>query len=79
MQRYRAAGLAGPFRGLTATVIRETPSYGVYFAAYEVSAHTLHATRPVGGFVCLWGVAYRPARPRMFQCTQCTQCTRVFH
>ncbi|KCV70556.1 hypothetical protein H696_02902 [Fonticula alba] len=33
---YRARGLAGCMRGFTATILRETPSYGAYFAAYAV-------------------------------------------
>ena len=31
----RAHGLRGIYRGLPVTVIRETPSYGAYFAAYD--------------------------------------------
>lgn len=31
----RAEGLAGLFRGTTATVFRETPAFGLYFACYE--------------------------------------------
>lgn len=32
---YRAFGITGVYRGLLATVLRETPSYGVYFACFE--------------------------------------------
>lgn len=32
---YRATGLRGVYRGLVATIWRETPSYGVYFACFE--------------------------------------------
>ena len=32
---YRIDGLKGCFRGLLPTVIRETPSYGVYFASFD--------------------------------------------
>lgn len=32
---YRIDGLRGCFRGMGATVLRETPSYGVYFASFE--------------------------------------------
>jgi len=32
---YRQEGLRGLFRGFSATALRDTPSYGVYFLAYE--------------------------------------------
>lgn len=32
---YRTAGLIGVYRGFLATILRETPSYGVYFACFE--------------------------------------------
>jgi solute carrier family 25 carnitine/acylcarnitine transporter 20/29 len=32
---YRQEGLRGCLRGMNATILRETPSYGVYFAAFE--------------------------------------------
>lgn len=32
---YRLDGLRGVFRGMSATILRETPSYGVYFASFE--------------------------------------------
>lgn len=32
---YRSSGLIGCYRGMVATLWRETPSYGVYFVAYE--------------------------------------------
>ena len=32
---YRTRGIAGWYRGMGATVLRETPSYGVYFATFE--------------------------------------------
>jgi solute carrier family 25 (mitochondrial carnitine/acylcarnitine transporter), member 20/29 len=35
-QRHRALGVRGCYRGMTATLLRETPSYGAYFVAYEV-------------------------------------------
>ncbi|KAJ3416844.1 hypothetical protein HDV05_008429 [Chytridiales sp. JEL 0842] len=38
---WRTEGPRGFFRGFGATVWRETPSYGVYFASYEVFAHLL--------------------------------------
>jgi len=33
---YQKNGVKGCFRGMTSTIIRETPSYGVYFASFEV-------------------------------------------
>ncbi|KAI9205110.1 mitochondrial carrier domain-containing protein [Polychytrium aggregatum] len=33
---YRAEGIRGFYRGFGCTLIRETPSYGVYFASYEL-------------------------------------------
>eukprot|EP01137_Pigoraptor_chileana_P005102 Opistho-2@47735 len=34
-QTLKSQGLRGCYRGMVATVIRETPSYGTYFASYE--------------------------------------------
>lgn len=34
--QFRLEGLRGCYRGIAPTILRETPSYGVYFAAYEV-------------------------------------------
>jgi solute carrier family 25 carnitine/acylcarnitine transporter 20/29 len=33
---YRVHGIKGIFRGMGATVVRETPSYGAYFSSYEL-------------------------------------------
>lgn len=38
---YRVEGLRGCFRGMRATILRETPSYGVYFATFEAIERTL--------------------------------------
>lgn len=38
---YRAEGSRGLFRGLSVTLIRETPSYGAYFASYEIMTRLL--------------------------------------
>ncbi|RKP20915.1 mitochondrial carnitine/acylcarnitine carrier protein CACL-like protein, partial [Rozella allomycis CSF55] len=32
---YRVKGFRGCFRGISATILRETPSYGAYFSSYE--------------------------------------------
>lgn len=32
---YKYRGISGLFRGLPVTMVRETPSYGAYFASYE--------------------------------------------
>ncbi|XP_063982756.1 mitochondrial basic amino acids transporter-like [Diachasmimorpha longicaudata] len=37
---YRAAGLAGIFRGLGITALREAPGYGIYFLTYEALTRT---------------------------------------
>ncbi|KGG50444.1 hypothetical protein DI09_6p280 [Mitosporidium daphniae] len=34
-EAYRRWGISGPCRGLLATIIRDTPSFGTYFLAYE--------------------------------------------
>lgn len=41
---YLQRGIAGCFRGITPTILRETPSYGVYFASYDALCAAL--TRP---------------------------------
>lgn len=33
---YKVDGIRGCFRGMGATMLRETPSYGIYFATFEV-------------------------------------------
>ncbi|KAD4585275.1 hypothetical protein E3N88_22876 [Mikania micrantha] len=38
----RTEGFKGMFRGLTVTVIRDAPSYGVYFWTYEYAREKLH-------------------------------------
>ena len=35
-QTLKANGLRGPFQGLGATVLRDTPAFGVYFGTFEV-------------------------------------------
>ncbi|TPX56488.1 hypothetical protein PhCBS80983_g04515 [Powellomyces hirtus] len=40
-QIYRTAGIRGYYRGLGCTLIRETPSYGAYFASYEMLCRML--------------------------------------
>ncbi|KAI9091139.1 mitochondrial carrier domain-containing protein [Phlyctochytrium arcticum] len=35
-QIYQTAGMRGYYRGLGCTIWRETPSYGAYFASYEI-------------------------------------------
>ena len=35
-QIYKAEGVGGLYRGFWVTMVRETPSYGAYFASYEV-------------------------------------------
>ncbi|XP_013384816.1 mitochondrial basic amino acids transporter-like [Lingula anatina] len=32
---YKAHGIRGVFKGFTLTIVRETPSFGIYFATYE--------------------------------------------
>ena len=41
IETYKKAGLRGLYKGGFATVLRETPSYGVYFAAYEFLCHAM--------------------------------------
>lgn len=38
---FKEHGLSGCFRGMTATVLRETPSYGVYFLTFEGTTATI--------------------------------------
>lgn len=38
---WKAKGWSGFYRGLGITIIRETPSYGVYFASYEILTNSL--------------------------------------
>lgn len=38
---WRTEGLRGVYRGLPVTLIRETPSYGMYFMSYELLCRTL--------------------------------------
>ena len=40
-QIFRTEGVRGVFRGFWVTAIRETPSFGLYFASYEVSCRFL--------------------------------------
>ncbi|KAJ3330043.1 hypothetical protein HDU76_006539 [Blyttiomyces sp. JEL0837] len=40
---YKQGGIRGFYRGLHATVWRETPSYGAYFASYEIFSHMFTA------------------------------------
>ncbi|XP_011309823.1 mitochondrial basic amino acids transporter-like [Fopius arisanus] len=41
---YRHSGLAGVFRGLGITALREAPSYGIYFFTYEALTRSESAT-----------------------------------
>jgi solute carrier family 25 carnitine/acylcarnitine transporter 20/29 len=43
---YRKDGCRGWFRGLPTTLFRETPSYGAYFASYEVFCKLLPDANP---------------------------------
>jgi solute carrier family 25 carnitine/acylcarnitine transporter 20/29 len=43
---YQKNGARGWFRGLPTTLLRETPSYGAYFASYEVFCHLLPDANP---------------------------------
>ncbi|KAI9349623.1 mitochondrial carrier domain-containing protein [Obelidium mucronatum] len=36
---YKSGGIRAFYRGLPTTIIRETPSYGAYFASYELFSH----------------------------------------
>jgi solute carrier family 25 carnitine/acylcarnitine transporter 20/29 len=49
---FRAEGLRGLYRGMGSTVLRETPSYGAYFAGYEYFCQLL---APDGGAEYLSG------------------------
>lgn len=40
-QIYRREGLRGVNRGMLSTLLRETPSFGVYFLTYDVLTHAL--------------------------------------
>lgn len=62
---YKKRGLAGIYRGLGVTFIRETPSYGAYFASYEYLCRNLapHGTDPkevsgwrliLAGMLCIY-------------------------
>lgn len=46
---YRINGGAGCLRGMTATVLRETPSYGVYFASFEMFQRRLFSKSTQAG------------------------------
>ncbi|KAL5464105.1 hypothetical protein EMCRGX_G033071 [Ephydatia muelleri] len=57
---YRKEGGRGFFKGLTATLWREVPSFGAYFATYDLACQTMlqedqsiHDLSPI--FVCLAG------------------------
>ncbi|XP_012658920.1 mitochondrial basic amino acids transporter isoform X1 [Otolemur garnettii] len=41
VQTYQREGLRGVNRGMVATLLRETPSFGVYFLAYDVLTRSL--------------------------------------
>lgn len=45
-QLLRAHGLRGLFRGWEACLLRDMPSFGIYFFAYEVSKETLTQGQP---------------------------------
>ncbi|KAJ3396841.1 hypothetical protein HDU92_001675 [Lobulomyces angularis] len=67
---YASQGIKGYFRGLNSTILRETPSYGAYFASYEFLCRQLipdgnydvpsFRLLLAGGFagVCGWIVTY---------------------
>lgn len=40
-QIHRTQGLTGLFRGLSSTVLRDAPAFGVYFASYEYMVRTV--------------------------------------
>ncbi|KAL3895759.1 MAG: hypothetical protein SGCHY_004507 [Lobulomycetales sp.] len=48
-QIYRGQGVAGFTRGLSSTIIRETPSYGAYFASFELICRGLGINSGSGG------------------------------
>ncbi|KAL7748225.1 hypothetical protein RI367_006411 [Sorochytrium milnesiophthora] len=43
---YKSHGIRGPFTGMAATLLRETPSYGTYFFAYELMCRLMAPTPP---------------------------------
>jgi len=43
---YKAEGIRGCYRGMSTTLLREVPSFGVYFAAYEFFCSTLEKRHP---------------------------------
>ncbi|KAJ3325146.1 hypothetical protein HDV06_004903 [Boothiomyces sp. JEL0866] len=45
-QIYRAKGVPGLFKGLPTTIMRETPSYGAYFASYELMCRMIPDVNP---------------------------------
>ena len=66
---YKAEGIRGVFRGFSLTVLRETPSLGVYFASFEIFCRVLangddEGSTPVllvaGGLagMCSWASTY---------------------
>ena len=58
---YRIQGLRGFYQGFTATLIRETPSYGLYFASFEVFSQWLNvdpqSSSPSTGILVAGGAA----------------------
>lgn len=45
-QVYKKHGVGGIFRGLPITIVRDIPSYGLYFASYEWFIHKLACDGP---------------------------------
>lgn len=50
IQIYRHEGIRGCYRGMLATVIRDTPAFGTYFMTYEVLTNTVLEINKEGNY-----------------------------
>jgi hypothetical protein len=65
---FRSEGLRGLYKGFNATVVREMPSFGIYFTSYKWASSYLeknevgkYTSTALGGSfagICSWGVVY---------------------
>ena len=63
-QIVRANGLAGLYRGYHSLLIREVPSYGLYFATYEWGKQAFAPGKTVGALPCSMHSLSLPAHTR---------------
>eukprot|EP00405_Crypthecodinium_cohnii_P016356 CAMPEP_0206463248 /NCGR_PEP_ID=MMETSP0324_2-20121206/26477_1 /ASSEMBLY_ACC=CAM_ASM_000836 /TAXON_ID=2866 /ORGANISM="Crypthecodinium cohnii, Strain Seligo" /LENGTH=344 /DNA_ID=CAMNT_0053935591 /DNA_START=52 /DNA_END=1086 /DNA_ORIENTATION=+ len=64
VRRHGILSSTGPLRGLGVTIVRETPSFALYFSTYEAGIRTFGSS-PLSSFVCggaagaiAWAVIY---------------------